>query len=160
MALPYVGDRAPAQSATGHQPIENVSVDTCLDLLLSSQQPLCSRFECDDRQTVHRQPESAPAGSTIDDIRQANTGTTPVNSSPDHLLHSQPFNPPPTMFTCFEDSVLASADKDGNLSLSLAQRLLSEHGFTLTDTYADPHGVDPVALDARNAQALLHWLGY
>lgn len=72
----------------------------------------------------------------------------------------QPFNPPPQMFTCYEDSVLAAADKDGNLSLSLAQQLLSEHGFTLTDTYADHHGVDPVALDARNAQALLHWLGY
>lgn len=60
----------------------------------------------------------------------------------------------------YEDAVIDAADQSGNLSYSNAQKLLMEHGFTLTDTYADSHGVDPVALDSRNAQALLHWLGY
>ncbi len=60
----------------------------------------------------------------------------------------------------YEDSVLDAADENGNLSRSDASRLLSEHGFTLDDLYADNHGVSWVALDARNAEALLCWLGY
>ena len=64
------------------------------------------------------------------------------------------------MFLSYEDSVLEAADDDGNLSYAQAQRLLAEHGETLDAIYEDNHGVSWVALDARNAQALLNWLGY
>lgn len=64
------------------------------------------------------------------------------------------------MLTTYEDSVLAAADDDGNLSRADANRLLTEHGFTSDDIYEDNHGVSWVALDARNAEALLAWLGY
>jgi hypothetical protein len=64
------------------------------------------------------------------------------------------------MFSSYEDSVLDAADDAGNLSLADTCQLLSEHGFTLEDLYADPNGVDPVALDERNAEAVLNWLGY
>ena len=64
------------------------------------------------------------------------------------------------MLTTYEDSVLAAADDDGNLSRPDANRLLTEHGFTIDDIYEDNHGVSWVALDARNAEALLAWLGY
>jgi hypothetical protein len=64
------------------------------------------------------------------------------------------------MLDSFEDSVLAAADSDGNLSFADTRKLLSEHGFALEDVYADSHGVDPVALDEFNAEALLFWLGY
>ena len=60
----------------------------------------------------------------------------------------------------FEESVIDAANSEGNLCYETAQQLLLEHGFTLDDAYSDPHGVDPVALDERNAQALLNWLGY
>jgi len=61
----------------------------------------------------------------------------------------------------YEDSVLAAADPEsGTLSHTDARRLLAEHGFTLDDVYADNHGVSWVALDERNAEALLAWLGY
>jgi hypothetical protein len=61
----------------------------------------------------------------------------------------------------YEDSVMAAADPEsGNLSHNDAQRLLAGHGFTLDDVYADNHGVSWVALDERNAEALLAWLGY
>jgi hypothetical protein len=61
----------------------------------------------------------------------------------------------------YEDSVLAAADPDtGNLSHADTKRLLAEHGFTLDDVYADNHSVSWVALDERNAEALLAWLGY
>lgn len=64
------------------------------------------------------------------------------------------------MWTCYEDSVLDAADQDGNLTYQDAVLLLDEHGFTIADTHEDDHGVDPVALDAHNAEALLAWLGY
>lgn len=64
------------------------------------------------------------------------------------------------MNICYEDSVLDAADADGNLTSKQAQRLLADHGFTLDDLYEDNHGVSNVALDSRNAQALLFWLGY
>jgi hypothetical protein len=64
-----------------------------------------------------------------------------------------------TMFT-YEDSVLDAADHDGNLSHDDAVKLLKEHGATLDEIYADNHGVSSVALDAKNAEALLAWLGY
>lgn len=64
------------------------------------------------------------------------------------------------MYVCYEDSVLGAADTDGNLSSKQAQRLLADHGFTLSDVDEDDHGVCPFALDRRNAQALLFWLGY
>lgn len=63
------------------------------------------------------------------------------------------------MFT-FEESVLSYADGDGNLTSADAVQLLDEHGFTLNDLYADNHGVSWAHLDARNAEALLAWLGY
>jgi len=64
------------------------------------------------------------------------------------------------MFTTYEESVIACANEDGNLSYKDAQQLLGEHSCSLEDTYEDNHGVCPVFLDARNAQALLNWLGY
>ena len=60
----------------------------------------------------------------------------------------------------YEDSVWEASDDNGNLSHADAVRLLADHGFTLEDVYADNHDVSWVALDARNAQALLNWLGY
>jgi hypothetical protein len=65
------------------------------------------------------------------------------------------------MFLSYEDSVLEAADDDGNLSYAQAQRLLAEHGFTLGDLQDDDHDADfQEALNARNASALLAWLGY
>jgi hypothetical protein len=64
------------------------------------------------------------------------------------------------MLTTYEDSVLAAAGDDGTLSLADCVKLLDDHGCTMADLYADPNGVDPVALDARDAEAILHWLGY
>jgi hypothetical protein len=63
-------------------------------------------------------------------------------------------------FATYEDSVLDAADDDGNLSIQDAVKLLAEHGATLDELYEDDHGVSQVALDARNAEAILNWLGY
>lgn len=60
----------------------------------------------------------------------------------------------------YEESVLDHADHNGNLSHGDASKLLAEHGFTMDDLYADDHGVSWCHLDARNAEALLAWLGY
>lgn len=60
----------------------------------------------------------------------------------------------------YEDSVLDAADENGNLSYNDACRLLSDHGFTLDEVYENNNGVSWVALDERNAEALLFWLGY
>ena len=64
------------------------------------------------------------------------------------------------MYCCYEDSILAAADENGNLSYAQAQRLLADHGETLDAIYEDKRGVSWVALDERNAEALLAWLGY
>ena len=64
------------------------------------------------------------------------------------------------MYCSYEDQVLDAADENGNLSHADAQRLLKAHGFTLDDIYEDNHEVSWVALDERNAEALLAWLGY
>ena len=64
------------------------------------------------------------------------------------------------MLFTYEESVLDCTDENGNLSHKDAQRLLKDHGFTLDDIYEDNHGVSWVALDERNAEALLCWLGY
>jgi hypothetical protein len=64
------------------------------------------------------------------------------------------------MFTTYEESVLDFADMAGNLSHGDASKLLADHGFTLDDVYADNHDVSWCHLDARNAEALLAWLGY
>jgi hypothetical protein len=64
------------------------------------------------------------------------------------------------MYITFEDSVIDAADDNGNLSYNDAQRLLKSHGFTIDDLYEDNHGVSWVALDERNAEAILAWLGY
>ena len=63
-------------------------------------------------------------------------------------------------YPSFEDSVLDHADHEGNLSIGDATKLLADHGFRLDDVYADNHGVSWLHLDARNAEALLAWLGY
>ena len=65
----------------------------------------------------------------------------------------------PPMFT-YEDSVLDHADEDGCLSQADAEQLLHEHGFTFAHVYADPQGFSTVELNARDAEALLGWLGY
>ena len=64
------------------------------------------------------------------------------------------------MFRTYEDQVLDAADENGNLNPATAEHLLKAHGFTLDDIYEDNHGVSWVALDERNAEALLAWLGY
>lgn len=64
------------------------------------------------------------------------------------------------MYCTYEDSVLDCADENGNLSYADADKLLREHGFTVDDLYEDNHGVSWVALDERNAEAILAWLGY
>ena len=63
-------------------------------------------------------------------------------------------------FTLYEETVLSYADHNGNLSHGDASKLLADHGFTMGDLYADDHGVSWAHLDARNAEALLAWLGY
>jgi hypothetical protein len=64
------------------------------------------------------------------------------------------------MYITFEDSVIDAADDNGNLSYNDAQRLLKSHGFTIDDLYENNNGVSWVALDERNAEAILAWLGY
>ena len=64
------------------------------------------------------------------------------------------------MITSYEDSVLALADDDGNLSPADARRMLADHGFTMADVYFNRVGISWAQLDARNAEALLSWLGY
>ena len=64
------------------------------------------------------------------------------------------------MHCTYEESVLDHADHLGNLSRGDAVQLLTDHGFNLDDIYADNHGVSWAALDQRNAEALLAWLGY
>ena len=63
-------------------------------------------------------------------------------------------------YCTYEDSVIAHTDENLNLSYNTAKKLLADHGFTFDDVYEDNGGVDPVALDERNAEALLAWLGY
>jgi hypothetical protein len=64
------------------------------------------------------------------------------------------------MYCSYEDSVLDAADDDGNLSMADACRLFADHGERFDHVYEDNHGVSWVALDERNAEALLAWLGY
>ena len=56
--------------------------------------------------------------------------------------------------------MIDAADDNGCLSYNDARRLLADHGFTMDDVYADHHEGSWVALDERNAEALLAWLGY
>jgi hypothetical protein len=70
------------------------------------------------------------------------------------------FTPEPPMYLTYEESVLDAADEDGNLSFQDASRLFKEHGLTLDAIYENNHGISWVALDARNAEALLAFLGY
>jgi hypothetical protein len=64
------------------------------------------------------------------------------------------------MYLTYEDSVIAHTDNNLCLSFKLAKKLLADHGFTFDDVYENSGGIDPVALDQRNAEALLTWLGY
>ena len=66
----------------------------------------------------------------------------------------------PTMFCTYEDSVLDAADENGNLSLADATKLFADHSERFDGIYEDNHGISWVALDERNAEALLAWLGY
>ena len=80
---------------------------------------------------------------------------------PYHCLRFTPHHRHTMFCLSYEDSVMAAANPEsGNLSHADAERLMAEHGFTLDDIYADNHGVSWVALDERNAEALLAWLGY
>ena len=63
-------------------------------------------------------------------------------------------------FATYEESVLDAADENGNLSLEDARKLFADHSDRLDAIYEDNHGVSWAALDARNAEALLAWLGY
>ena len=89
-------------------------------------------------------------------MRCATVGTSERTTS---FAYLNALNTSSAMFT-YEDSVLSAADEDGNLTHNDATRLLTDHGFTMEDVYADNNGVSWVALDARNAEALLAWLGY
>ena len=60
----------------------------------------------------------------------------------------------------YSESVLDYCDHQGNLTIRDASRLLADHGFTFADIYEDSHDVSQVALDERNGEALLAWLGY
>lgn len=60
----------------------------------------------------------------------------------------------------YSESVLDYCDHQGNLTIGDASRLLADHGFTFADIYEDSHDVSQVALDERNGEALLAWLGY
>ena len=60
----------------------------------------------------------------------------------------------------YEESVLSYADMAGNLTHADAAKLLGDHGFSIDDIYAENNGVSWQHLDARNAEALLAWLGY
>lgn len=63
-------------------------------------------------------------------------------------------------FFSFEESVLAYADHQGNLSRGDAAALLSEHGYSLSDLACHQRGISWTELAQLNAQALLTWLGY
>ena len=63
------------------------------------------------------------------------------------------------MFT-YSDSVLDACDMEGNLSLGDAQALFQAHGANFDEIYEDNHQISWAALDARNGEALLAWLGY
>ena len=63
-------------------------------------------------------------------------------------------------FICYEESVLAACDDNGNLSSTDAARLLNDHGFTLRDLEADNNEISWCQLADRNGEALLAWLGY
>jgi hypothetical protein len=64
------------------------------------------------------------------------------------------------MYCCYEDSVLEAADENGNLSLADAIKLFADHSERFDGIYEDNRGISWVALDERNAEALLAWLGY
>jgi len=64
------------------------------------------------------------------------------------------------MFLSYEDSVIDAANENGNLSLADAVKLFVEHGERFDHIYEDNRGISWVALDERNAEALLAWLGY
>ena len=63
------------------------------------------------------------------------------------------------MFT-YSDSVLDACDQEGNLSAGDAAALFQAHSSNFDEIYADNHGISWAALDARNGEALLAWLGY
>ena len=63
-------------------------------------------------------------------------------------------------FCTYEQSVLAYADHQGNLSRGDAAALLSEHGFSLPNLACHQRGISWAALAQFNAEALLSWLGY
>ena len=59
------------------------------------------------------------------------------------------------MYESYEDSVLAHTDCEGLLSIADAKQLMAEHSTTLYEMEQDGFFAN-----CRDAQALLHWLGY
>jgi hypothetical protein len=58
------------------------------------------------------------------------------------------------MFDSYEESVLAHADEDGDLSVADLAQLFKAHGTSVAAAEEDGYRGD------LNAQAALHWLGY
>lgn len=99
-------------------------------------------------------PKLHPITATVDRWLYSRGSTATAAKTADPNLHID------NMFTTYSESVLDFADHDGNLSHGDAAKLLADHGCCLDDVYADNHGVSWLHLDARNAEALLAWLGY
>ncbi len=63
-------------------------------------------------------------------------------------------------YTPYQESLLATCDEHGSLTLEEAERLLADHGHDFEEVLEDPYDSDPTKLKARNAKELLAWLGY
>lgn len=61
------------------------------------------------------------------------------------------------MYTSYDDSVLDSADDDGNLSEALARKLFADHSADLGEWL---ESVDAELLGRWSAEGMLSWLGY
>ena len=59
------------------------------------------------------------------------------------------------MYESYEDSVLANVDCGGLLSVADAKQLMADHNTSLYEM--EQNGF---FANCRDAQALLHWLGY
>ncbi len=57
-------------------------------------------------------------------------------------------------------SVLALCDADGCLSKEVTDTLLEDHGLEFDDIIDNPYDSNIDRLQKRNAEELLHWLGY
>lgn len=64
------------------------------------------------------------------------------------------------MFCTYSDLVLSTADESGQVSDSMVQTMLSEHGFTVAEWVNDCLLRGWAASEQNSAQRLLTWLGY